>query len=307
MTTHSPVLATRQASSRAAEREPVSLRTLLLFFLVAPSIVATMQTSLQAPVMDSADIWPALCFALLFNVPGMFTAWLTTRVLARVPGLRSLPLVPLLMVGFMLSLLIFRPYNQLVFEMVALVAPQLSHFSGGLAEKTFWQHVERFLLINVPGMLTWTVLNLLFIEKLGFPVYRETPGAPVSAPPLPASPLPSAPFPSPPIAAGLPEFCRAAGILLDDLHAISAEEHYLRLHTRFGSRMIRHSFRAALAQMPTGTGLQVHRSHWVAFGRVHELESGKSLQLRLADGTTIPVSSRYEEAVLLTSDALTGA
>lgn len=304
MTMHSPVLATRQASSRAARREPVSLGTLLLFFLVAPSIVATMQTSLQAPVMDSADIWPALCFALLFNVPGMFTAWLTTRVLARVPGFRSLPLVPLLMVGFMLSLLIFRPYNQLVFEMVALVAPQLSHFSGGLAEKTFWQHVERFLLINVPGMLTWTVLNLLFIEKLGFPVYRETSSLPVAAPPS-SSPSTPAAFPSAPSDAACPEFCQAAGILLDDLHAISAEEHYLRLHTRFGSRMIRHSFRAALAQMPPGTGLQVHRSHWVAFGKVHHVDSGKSLQLRLADGTAIPVSSRYEQAILLTSDALT--
>jgi hypothetical protein len=131
-----------------------------------------MQTSLQTPVMGKADVWPALAVALMFNVPGMFNAWLITSLIARLPGLERLSLVALLMIGFLLSLLIFRPYNQLIFEMVALVAPQLAHFSGGIGEKTFWQHAERFLLINIPGMLTWTILNLFFIEKFSFPAYR---------------------------------------------------------------------------------------------------------------------------------------
>jgi hypothetical protein len=297
MTVQLPVYRRRRASQQAEARPHVSLGTILLFFLVAPSIVACMQTSLQVPVMSRADVWPALGFALLFNVPGMFTAWLTTRLLARLPGLERLPMVGLLMVGFLLSLLIFRPYNQLVFETIALAAPQLSHFSGALAEKTFWQHAERFLLINVPGTLTWTVLNLLFMEKFGFPFYREAHGAQPAA-------SASAPMRHADAGAAHPEICHAAGILLEDLQAISAEEHYLRLHTRFGSRLIRHSFRAALAQMPDGAGLQVHRSHWVAFGKVRAVESGKPVQLRLADGTAIPVSSSYEKAVVLTSDAL---
>jgi hypothetical protein len=188
--------------------------------------------------------------------------------------------------------------------MIALAAPQLSHFSGALGEKTFWQHAERFLLINVPGMLTWTVLNLLFMEKFGFPFYRERRS---DAHPAPA-PAPAIPAPMPRADAGAvhPEICDAAGILLDDLQAISAEEHYLRLHTRFGSRLIRHSFGAALAQMPDGAGLQVHRSHWVAFGKVRAVEHGKPVQLRLADGTAIPVSSSYHKAVLLTQNVLTG-
>jgi DNA-binding LytR/AlgR family response regulator len=70
--------------------------------------------------------------------------------------------------------------------------------------------------------------------------------------------------------------------------------------------LIRHSFRGALAQLPSSAGLQVHRSHWAAFGHVREVQVGKPLQLRLADGTAIPVSSSYHKAVLLTKNALTG-
>lgn len=284
-----------QTDETAVLRTRAPLLHILLFFIIAPVACAAMQTSLQIPVMANADFWLALGFALMFNVPGMFTAWATTCVLARLPGMQRLPIVPLLMLGFMLSLLIFRPYNRFVFETISEMAPQISHFSGASGNKSFWEQAERFLLVNVPGVLIWTVLNLLFIEKLGFPSYRPKPEV------APATALETADD-----GTQNPGVCDAAGIgALGDLWAISAEEHYLRLHTRFGTRHIRHSFRAALAQMPPDAGLQVHRSHWVAYGRVADVEAGKSVRLRLRDGTLIPVSSSYRQAVLLTKAALT--
>jgi hypothetical protein len=159
-----------------------------------------------------------------------------------------------------------------------------------VAAASAWQEVLRFLFVNVPGAVIWIALNLLFIAKLGFPVYGR----------LREEMSTQAPESSP-----LPDFCKGAAIgTLSDLWAISAEEHYLRLRGRFGTKMIRHSFGTALEQIPPDTGLQVHRSHWVAFGQVAGIETGKVSQIVLPDGGLIPVSGRYQEAVRLTEDRL---
>ncbi|WP_439534218.1 LytTR family DNA-binding domain-containing protein [Polymorphobacter sp.] len=273
----------------------IGLAPRFLFFVVAPVIVSCIETFLQIAVADEFDLGVSLLFALLFTVPGTFTAWLMTTLIARLPGTDRLPLALLLMLGFATSLIVFRPFNRLIYDLIPLAAPHLARTSS-LAEAPLVDTVLRFLLINVPGLFIWTGLNLLFISTLRYPVYRPPHAA---APALP-------PFDSPQ-ATVLPDFCRTAGIEdLADLWAISAEEHYLRLRGRFGTRMIRHSFGAALDQLPPGHGLRVHRSHWVAFGRVARIEPGKTVQLLLADGTAIPVSSSYRQAVLLTEAALTG-
>jgi hypothetical protein len=255
--------------------------TLFLFFVVAPVLVSLVETFLQLSMRVDGDILASLGFALLFTVPGHFFAWAMTMVIARVPGAARLPLPVLLMLGYALSIIVFRPYNRVIYDLVPVAAPHMKTITTSL-----WQDVSRFLYVNVPAVVIWVGLNLLCIAKLAFPHYgarpetegRETPEV-------------------------LPDFCRAAGVLDgQDLWAVSAEEHYLRLRGRFGERMIRHSFGAALAQLPPRLGLRVHRSHWVAFGHGEVVDEGRGV--RLADGTIIPVSSSYRQAVLLTQAAL---
>lgn len=290
------------ALTQTMQRKGARPLHLLLFFVVAPVTVAFIQTFFQLSVMADGTLLISLSFALLFNVPGTLSAWATTSVVARLPGARRLPLSALLMIGFALSLLVFRPYNGFIYDLIPLSARQIGQMSGSSGEQLPWQGVQRFLFINVPGMIIWTVLNLLFIAKLGFPSY----GLRWSAPEPGRAITDYAEAQSAGLAtAVLPEFCRDAGITaLDDLWVISAEEHYLRLRGRFGARMIRHSFGAALDQLPSGQGLQVHRSHWVAFHRVAEIETGKNVQLRLVDGTVVPVSNSYRQTVMLTKVAL---
>jgi hypothetical protein len=124
-------------------------------------------------------------------------------------------------------------------------------------------------------------MNLMFMARTGFPVLRG---------------------PAPPQARaeaerGLPPFVRELNIGdMSALWSVSAEEHYLRLKGSFGERLIRHRFGAAIGQLPPDCGVQVHRSHWVAFGRVARIEPGRA-QLELVDGTVIPVSRSYRRAV----------
>ena len=79
-----------------------------------------------------------------------------------------------------------------------------------------------------------------------------------------------------------------------DLHAISSEDHYLRVHTSLGEELILMRLADAVRELSGADGLQVHRSWWVAKAGVTEEKrvEGRSL-LVLPSGTEVPVSRSY--------------
>nr|WP_246438598.1 LytTR family DNA-binding domain-containing protein [Novosphingobium piscinae] len=91
--------------------------------------------------------------------------------------------------------------------------------------------------------------------------------------------------------AGLPD--------LRGLLAVTAEDHYLRLHLADGSRpLVLFRFGDALAELAALDGCQVHRGAWIADGAVAEARrQGRRWMLCLADGTTLPVSESHLAAV----------
>ena len=91
--------------------------------------------------------------------------------------------------------------------------------------------------------------------------------------------------------AGLPD--------LADLQAVTAEDHYLRLHLRDGRRLlVLFRFGDALAELAQHDGCQVHRSAWIAADAViGARREGRRWLLCLADGTTLPVSESHLASV----------
>ena len=79
-----------------------------------------------------------------------------------------------------------------------------------------------------------------------------------------------------------------------DLHAISSEDHYLRVHTSLGEELILMRLADAVRELTGADGLQVHRSWWVAKAGVTDEKrvDGRSL-LVLPSGTEVPVSRSY--------------
>ncbi|MEM7612982.1 MAG: LytTR family DNA-binding domain-containing protein [Pseudomonadota bacterium] len=76
--------------------------------------------------------------------------------------------------------------------------------------------------------------------------------------------------------------------------ALQAEEHYLRIYTASGEELVHCRFGDAVAQMPAGLGLQVHRSWWVAQRAVVSAKRGsRRWQLALEIGVAVPVSDSY--------------
>lgn len=79
---------------------------------------------------------------------------------------------------------------------------------------------------------------------------------------------------------------------------IEAQEHYVRLVSQSDTQMLLYRFNDIVAELPAELGMQVHRSHWVAYAAVNALfrEGGRQF-LSLRDGTRVPVSRKFASAV----------
>ncbi|MEO1407580.1 MAG: LytTR family DNA-binding domain-containing protein [Pseudomonadota bacterium] len=83
-----------------------------------------------------------------------------------------------------------------------------------------------------------------------------------------------------------------------ELYAVSAEDHYLRVHTNIGEELILMRFSDAMRELSSAGGMQTHRSWWVATSGVADSrrETGK-LVLLLKSGGEAAVSRTYVGAV----------
>jgi DNA-binding LytR/AlgR family response regulator len=96
-----------------------------------------------------------------------------------------------------------------------------------------------------------------------------------------------------PIVTRLPLRLKSAAI-----HAVQAEDHYIRVHTDAGSDLVLMRFADALDALQGIEGAQVHRSWWVARAAVTGAcrERGR-ICLVLNGGTKAPVSRSYVRAL----------
>jgi hypothetical protein len=75
------------------------------------------------------------------------------------------------------------------------------------------------------------------------------------------------------------------------IYAVSAEDHYLRLHTSKGSDLILMRLSDAIAELEGLEGAQSHRSWWVARDAIEDARrDGDRVTLRLKGGIEAPVS-----------------
>jgi hypothetical protein len=129
-----------------------------------------------------------------------------------------------------------------------------------------------------------------------------TPHAPApSAVVDPAAPEPPAPLPVPArperflVRKLRREFLIAAG----DIDWLQAEGNYVSLHVNGHDYLLRATLTDFLTQLDPATFARVHRSHAVNLGRIREIEplDGGDARLHLRDGTTVPCSRRYRDAL----------
>ncbi|MEL7129484.1 MAG: LytTR family DNA-binding domain-containing protein [Pseudomonadota bacterium] len=75
------------------------------------------------------------------------------------------------------------------------------------------------------------------------------------------------------------------------LYAVSAEDHYLRVHTDRGSALILMRLTDAMRELAAADGLQTHRSWWVARAGISKTKgAGSRTSLVLKSGLDVPVA-----------------
>lgn len=84
----------------------------------------------------------------------------------------------------------------------------------------------------------------------------------------------------------------------DQIVALEAEDHYLRVHTTIGSDLVLMRLSDAVAAIEPDLGLQVHRSWWVAEDAICEfMSSDQRSHLKLRNGLLVPIGRTYSAAV----------
>ncbi len=73
--------------------------------------------------------------------------------------------------------------------------------------------------------------------------------------------------------------------------ALSAEDHYVKVHAAERSEMLLMKFAEAIGEVGADGGMQVHRSWWVASSSIlGTSRAGRNLHLKLVGGLSVPVS-----------------
>ncbi|MCR6658868.1 MAG: LytTR family transcriptional regulator [Asticcacaulis sp.] len=85
-----------------------------------------------------------------------------------------------------------------------------------------------------------------------------------------------------------------------EIHALEAEDHYLRVHTAAGDTLILMRLYDAIRELDGIEGSQTHRSWWVAKAAVIEtVRSNGRVSFMLKDGLSAPVSRGFAKALKL--------
>ena len=171
-----------------------------------------------------------------------------------------------------------RPWMQAAL-ITALVAPPITLMVWLVTRSVFEQAPYPGVLHLFPHVLAVTAVMVVLTEFANRTPLQTHAAAPGSAPPR--------------FLERLPFKLRSA-----ELHAVEAEDHYLRLHTDRGSDLILMRLADALAELEGLEGAQTHRSWWVARSAVEDVRrnDGRAL-LRLKSGAEAPVSRTYAKAL----------
>jgi hypothetical protein len=83
-----------------------------------------------------------------------------------------------------------------------------------------------------------------------------------------------------------------------ELLYMSMQDHYVEIVTAKGRELVLLRLADAINEAGGATGIQVHRSHWVAFSAIATMrrDGGKS-SVVMSDGTELPVSRTYARAL----------
>jgi len=267
----------------------------LVLYLVFP-LFAGFISAMQGSGRTSG--WP-LGFRVAYYIPlaliVMWSSGLSCYLLSKPFKALRLPLWSLLIVGVLVAGEFIKLYVSLIVPVFDKLLPS-SATGGRVAEFTFFGNLQA----GIPTIITWLCLNMIAwylfkIERFGYQppatlAGMQQPGSGSDAQDIAAPLAQDDNFTSP-----VPNFIKRANLTsVDQLKAIEAQQHYIKIHTDVGTKTILYRFSDAIGELGKDQGVRVHRSWWVNRNSVGSTEEeGNRMTLVLKTGIRVPVSRTY--------------
>jgi hypothetical protein len=293
----------REARDISTPRVPQTGRNvrLIAFYLGVPVVVAIYGALNNWTLLASTGYPSTLAFyAAHALIPWWMTCLSTSLAMW---GLRSVkpPPVVLMAIGALVGGFIALPYSNWLTGLFSGMwqDASLSQELAPLFSMEFWRYIIRATIV-------WFAINFAFDRFLGLPRYRyviprgydfhdrpRDPGSDSTNHTEEGSADEQAARSLPGFADRIP-----AALTPDDILAVKAEQHYIRVYTPTQEYMVLYRFSDALRDLEPERGLQVHRSYWISKTAIDMIRpSAKKFSIRLKTGTSIPVSTPYHGIV----------
>jgi hypothetical protein len=80
----------------------------------------------------------------------------------------------------------------------------------------------------------------------------------------------------------------------EQIQSMSSELHYISVVSDYGKELILYSLKSAIDELPHNLGMQVHRSHWIAYSHIKTVnKKGREGHIVTLNNLTVPVSRKY--------------
>jgi hypothetical protein len=270
----------------------------------------------------------SLPVSVLWWAATWLVAWTMNEILSRVAaaGLRPWrpPLWIVLLIGALTAGLLSRWWTVPLFELFTFVEepPLAEAYRNAPRDLSDPEYVARLLQALFSGCVAWVVANYVFERFTRVPRFADSTaprawlagdapgrvaaanvedaaaGSDVATPGgVQAASAPSTPATAPRF---LQRMTKYPGTRLDQVHAVEAEDHYIKVHTDAGAELVYYRFTDAIDDLRPHDGLQVHRSFWVRRAAVERVDtSGRQWELVLPRGLRVPVSRANQGAIRL--------
>lgn len=268
---------------------------LLAFYLGVPIIVALYGGLNNWQLLEIAGYGPALAFYAAHAIlPWLTTCALTSLAMLTLAHWKPPPYI-LMAIGSLAAAFVTLPYTNWLTEAWETRWPieQLQQQIAPLFSAEFWRY-------TASATIVWFVVNFIFDRFLGLPRYRyviprgydfHNSSARQSKEKHQNDSRPSPNVP------GFMERIPAA-LSVDEVLAIKAEQHYIRVFTREREYLLLYRFSDAARELGSDIGLQVHRSYWVNRKAIDCIKPrAKKFLIKLVTGAEIPVSTPYHAMV----------
>jgi len=293
----------RQAAEISPQRAPQTGRhlRLLAFYLGVPLVVAVYGALNNWKLIESTGYPSALAFyAAHALIPWWITCSATSLTMWTLRSVKPPP-IALMAIGALVGGFIALPYSNWLTGLFSGMWQDagLSQELAPIFSADFWRYMIRATIV-------WFAINFAFDRFLGLPRYRYVipRGYDFHDRPRDSSTdAPTAPQEDPAgtsATKNLPGFADRIPVALtsDDILAVKAEQHYIRVYTPTQEFMVLYRFSDALRDLDPEPGLQVHRSYWIRKTAVDTIRpSAKKFTVRLKTGASIPVSTPYHGVV----------